>query len=179
MIRSARLLGVEITPRSYGSQTASCPPLRTPPLLAAESFGPITSAWYGLRTMERARKRLAKRKRPRAPRRPTRVATPRPTPAEKRLLGLSREIARLPLAAALGKLAAAWAPGGPLLYEVATAWTESRGNNTAALALAWAREQVRLSLQEIIEATPKDRKSTRLNSSHGYISYAVFCLKKK
>src|SRR2546429_5160569 len=27
--------------------------------------------------------------------------------------------------------------------------------------------------------TPIDRKSTRLNSSHGYISYAVFCLKKK
>src|SRR2546422_3125177 len=26
---------------------------------------------------------------------------------------------------------------------------------------------------------PGDRKSTRLNSSHGYISYAVFCLKKK
>src|SRR5205809_3887714 len=28
-------------------------------------------------------------------------------------------------------------------------------------------------------AEPQDRKSTRLNSSHGYISYAVFCLKKK
>src|SRR2546429_2701855 len=28
-------------------------------------------------------------------------------------------------------------------------------------------------------AGPGDRKSTRLNSSHGYISYAVFCLKKK
>src|SRR5256884_1882454 len=30
-------------------------------------------------------------------------------------------------------------------------------------------------------SSPKalDRKSTRLNSSHGYISYAVFCLKKK
>src|SRR4030042_1568904 len=28
-------------------------------------------------------------------------------------------------------------------------------------------------------AKPQDRKSTRLNSSHGYISYAVFCLKKK
>src|SRR2546429_6655512 len=27
--------------------------------------------------------------------------------------------------------------------------------------------------------TSLDRKSTRLNSSHGYISYAVFCLKKK
>src|SRR5216684_669292 len=26
---------------------------------------------------------------------------------------------------------------------------------------------------------PRDRKSTRLNSSHGYISYAVFCLQKK
>src|SRR2546422_3891282 len=35
-----------------------------------------------------------------------------------------------------------------------------------------------------MDAAPKlpertDRKSTRLNSSHGYISYAVFCLKKK
>src|SRR2546422_7137274 len=28
-------------------------------------------------------------------------------------------------------------------------------------------------------ANEPDRKSTRLNSSHGYISYAVFCLKKK
>src|SRR2546422_1820253 len=28
-------------------------------------------------------------------------------------------------------------------------------------------------------AASGDRKSTRLNSSHGYISYAVFCLKKK
>src|SRR2546422_8261629 len=29
------------------------------------------------------------------------------------------------------------------------------------------------------ESVAIDRKSTRLNSSHGYISYAVFCLKKK
>src|SRR2546429_920145 len=29
------------------------------------------------------------------------------------------------------------------------------------------------------DAIQRDRKSTRLNSSHGYISYAVFCLKKK
>src|SRR2546429_4914390 len=28
-------------------------------------------------------------------------------------------------------------------------------------------------------SSSQDRKSTRLNSSHGYISYAVFCLKKK
>src|SRR2546422_6819452 len=30
-----------------------------------------------------------------------------------------------------------------------------------------------------LELLEGDRKSTRLNSSHGYISYAVFCLKKK
>src|SRR2546422_1790455 len=30
-----------------------------------------------------------------------------------------------------------------------------------------------------LQAPQGDRKSTRLNSSHGYISYAVFCLKKK
>src|SRR2546422_10962608 len=29
------------------------------------------------------------------------------------------------------------------------------------------------------DTVSEDRKSTRLNSSHGYISYAVFCLKKK
>src|SRR2546429_3786305 len=33
-------------------------------------------------------------------------------------------------------------------------------------------------LRQLLRDTP-DRKSTRLNSSHGYISYAVFCLKKK
>src|SRR2546422_2908906 len=31
----------------------------------------------------------------------------------------------------------------------------------------------------VLYALRTDRKSTRLNSSHGYISYAVFCLKKK
>src|SRR2546422_7470819 len=34
-------------------------------------------------------------------------------------------------------------------------------------------------LPELKQADVQDRKSTRLNSSHGYISYAVFCLKKK
>src|SRR2546429_5537625 len=32
---------------------------------------------------------------------------------------------------------------------------------------------------DAIYGSALDRKSTRLNSSHGYISYAVFCLKKK
>src|SRR2546429_1136852 len=36
-----------------------------------------------------------------------------------------------------------------------------------------------LPVGELRAAGYADRKSTRLNSSHGYISYAVFCLKKK
>src|SRR2546429_6077467 len=32
---------------------------------------------------------------------------------------------------------------------------------------------------DVLVRVEQDRKSTRLNSSHGYISYAVFCLKKK
>src|SRR2546422_4536243 len=32
---------------------------------------------------------------------------------------------------------------------------------------------------ELAQLAQRDRKSTRLNSSHGYISYAVFCLKEK
>src|SRR2546422_6678195 len=45
-------------------------------------------------------------------------------------------------------------------------------------------EDDRRSLRLIVADEPpllalRDRKSTRLNSSHGYISYAVFCLKKK
>src|SRR2546422_4372244 len=33
--------------------------------------------------------------------------------------------------------------------------------------------------EPVLHGAGQDRKSTRLNSSHGYISYAVFCLKKK
>src|SRR2546422_5691222 len=36
-----------------------------------------------------------------------------------------------------------------------------------------------LPLESLATQAGLDRKSTRLNSSHGYISYAVFCLKKK
>src|SRR2546422_5388908 len=40
-------------------------------------------------------------------------------------------------------------------------------------------DRLRLPHMADVRAGPADRKSTRLNSSHGYISYAVFCLKKK
>src|SRR2546429_1380935 len=48
----------------------------------------------------------------------------------------------------------------------------SDGGNVALLL---ARDHPQLVRRVVIS----DRKSTRLNSSHGYISYAVFCLKKK
>src|SRR2546422_11347840 len=44
------------------------------------------------------------------------------------------------------------------------------GDTPPAVAWAWSSPAA---------GAPGDRKSTRLNSSHGYISYAVFCLKKK
>src|SRR6266436_7801093 len=51
----------------------------------------------------------------------------------------------------------------------------------AVLAVAgcvgWFREVLPHEHEEVVPVVPEDRKSTRLNSSHGYISYAVFCLK--
>src|SRR2546429_3001564 len=43
-----------------------------------------------------------------------------------------------------------------------------------------SHQQKRLfGILSVVIRIEQDRKSTRLNSSHGYISYAVFCLKKK
>src|SRR3989449_2545201 len=52
-------------------------------------------------------------------------------------------------------------------------WTRFTVQAQAQLEREGALRQRRLG------ALGTDRKSTRLNSSHGYISYAVFCLKKK
>src|SRR2546422_1614776 len=46
-----------------------------------------------------------------------------------------------------------------------------------AMRATYQREMDRL--ESSLSFLASDRKSTRLNSSHGYISYAVFCLKKK
>src|SRR2546422_1331471 len=55
---------------------------------------------------------------------------------------------------------------------------ESGGRAGVATAPAGARRRSP-NLRPGARPTTLDRKSTRLNSSHGYISYAVFCLKKK
>src|SRR2546422_7182107 len=57
--------------------------------------------------------------------------------------------------------------------EVFTTTLALRGALFTALALA-----VLVFLYVNLTLAARDRKSTRLNSSHGYISYAVFCLKK-
>src|SRR2546429_8561700 len=44
---------------------------------------------------------------------------------------------------------------------------------------AWILRSLASCFQRATSLRITDRKSTRLNSSHGYISYAVFCLKKK
>src|SRR3712207_7504815 len=49
--------------------------------------------------------------------------------------------------------------------------------NTVPVTPSWHNREVPAPLDELILAL--DRKSTRLNSSHANISYAVFCLKKK
>src|SRR3989454_4974301 len=49
--------------------------------------------------------------------------------------------------------------------------------HTVTIDLSAAGEQTRISLSQDNNPTDKDRKSTRLNSSHLVISYAVFCLK--
>src|SRR2546429_2727813 len=50
-----------------------------------------------------------------------------------------------------------------------------RGGSTPTLIQNRGGDAARAHIRLLIV----DRKSTRLNSSHGYISYAVFCLKKK
>jgi len=103
-----------------------------------------------------ARRSDRARKRPRA-RRASRVPGAA-SEAETRLLALARELSAPPVnadpAAALRLLAGAHAPDAPLPRAVARAWIRGRDDKTAALALAWAREQVRLALEEILARTP-------------------------
>src|SRR3989449_7825626 len=56
---------------------------------------------------------------------------------------------------------------------------ESAVKTAVALATAVPAPKEFVLSGRLARVEPLDRKSTRLNSSHGYISYAVFCLKKK
>ena len=121
--------------------------------------------------MARARKRHTRRK-PAASRRPAPARAPRTTAAEAQLLRLARDLTGLPLASALEKLAAAWAPGAPLPRDVAKAFLQSRGDKTAALALAWAREQVRLALEETVAAAAR-RERRRIEADPDTLAWLL------
>src|SRR2546422_1395971 len=78
-------------------------------------------------------------------------------------------------------------PPRSTLFPYTTLFRSLEGVITQTL-LQKAKGRGRVMACEILIMTPavralirisQDRKSTRLNSSHGYISYAVFCLKKK
>src|SRR3712207_7219212 len=56
---------------------------------------------------------------------------------------------------------------------------ELRGAGGALRVRAGAGHELRLDPERALVERGRDRKSTRLNSSHANISYAVFCLKKK
>src|SRR6266567_5749219 len=98
----------------------------------------------------------------------------------------------IPDLAAAPSLAAAvrWAAAGPLLLS-SLAVMGSPGPATISLTAAGSAYGLRRSARYLVGVTAGttivllavasgvDRKSTRLNSSHSQISYAVFCLKKK
>src|SRR2546422_2103372 len=71
------------------------------------------------------------------------------------------------------------------LHDALPIWLERRERSELCILglfdVGIDRPAVRaaLGMPEPLVDPLEDRKSTRLNSSHGYISYAVFCLKKK
>src|SRR6266568_4172270 len=70
---------------------------------------------------------------------------------------------------------AAWAAALARLLPPPPARVLDAGAGTGFLSLAAARLGYQVAA---VDLSPGDRKSTRLNSSHSSISYAVFCLKK-
>src|SRR2546429_4572988 len=67
------------------------------------------------------------------------------------------------------------------LFRSAVASDRARPHRRDRNILAISKEGLvmKIVLTVVVAVAVVDRKSTRLNSSHGYISYAVFCLKKK
>src|SRR5687768_18315220 len=63
---------------------------------------------------------------------------------------------------------------------ISVPWAQTYSiSSGASPATSIARRIQRAAASPLGSGAVRDRKSTRLNSSHGYISYAVFCLKKK
>jgi hypothetical protein len=104
--------------------------------------------------MARRRKKPNKQS-PRAPARTTL------SDAERRLLALAQRIGgtgiddAAALSTALHTLTEEYSAEGALPRAMSGAWLGSRKDKTAALALAWAREQVRIALRDVLERAGK------------------------
>src|SRR2546430_4503568 len=73
-------------------------------------------------------------------------------------------------------------PPRSTLFPYTTLFRSRVSSSTNATRVAQINDPVNgvaATLEGVITVPNKDRKSTRLNSSHSQISYAVFCLKKK
>src|SRR5205809_4560656 len=66
-----------------------------------------------------------------------------------------------------------------IYYNVASRTDDARIGQLFVLLDRYEPGKTPRLLDSLRAELAQDRKSTRLNSSHGYISYAVFCLKKK
>src|SRR5256886_13683883 len=83
-----------------------------------------------------------------------------------------------------GNCTASWSGRGSALggdeaeSSLATVSSTRCSNPSHALSGLWVRSS-QLTRSASVWPSCRDRKSTRLNSSHSQISYAVFCLKKK
>lgn len=87
----------------------------------------------------------------------------RPSPAETGLLELAQALGRIAqgypenrsaFVAVRSLLVSAFGPGAALPRQLAQAWLRTRRDKTAALALGWAREQVRRALVEVWQREP-------------------------
>src|SRR2546429_7052065 len=67
-------------------------------------------------------------------------------------------------------------PPRSTLFPYTTLFRSAR--NLLKVSIYPSQDEFRDETEKVLKNS-LDRKSTRLNSSHGYISYAVFCLKKK
>src|SRR5205809_3156255 len=70
-------------------------------------------------------------------------------------------------------------PPRSTLFPYTTLFRSALARHESAYALRAEAAQLPEPERIGVGASEQDRKSTRLNSSHGYVSYAVFCLKKK
>src|SRR2546429_5979469 len=70
-------------------------------------------------------------------------------------------------------------PYTTLFRSLPPGWPRCRERDTRPAPRARGHAACVGHVDRVRRSVGPDRKSTRLNSSHGYISYAVFCLKKK